>query len=115
MKLAISRLLAIGNESIEVLDSVPYATAVVAMVPLFLIGTISVQLPDHEVWVQADEADPETKLFLSFVKDPSLVTAKSILGVHYIYRYSIPNGLIYDQTGYYFCRNSLQMTINALS
>ena len=42
------------------------------------------------------------KLLLSFAHNPSLVTAKSILNVHYIYRHSVRNGLVFDQNGILF-------------
>ena len=68
MKSILSHLVAIKNESIELLDSAPHAAATAAaMVPSFLNVAVGVRLPDHEVWVQAYEADPETKLLLSFV------------------------------------------------
>ena len=78
MKTVLSRLVAIRNENVEVLDSAPHAAAAAAMVPSFLNGAVGVRLPDHEAWVKAYQADPETKLLLSFVHDPSLVTVKSI-------------------------------------
>ena len=79
------------------LDSAPHAAAADEMVLSLLNGALGVRLPDHEVWVQAYEADPGTKILLSFVHNPSLITIKSILNVHFIYRHSVWNGLIYEQ------------------
>ena len=102
MRSALSHLIAIRNESIEVLDSAPHAATDAIIVPSFINGNVGARLPGNQILVQAYQTDPETNLMLSFVKDPLLVAFKSILDVYYIYLHSVQNGLIYDQNGILF-------------
>eukprot|EP00956_Cyclotella_meneghiniana_P025494 scaffold53356_cov47-Cyclotella_meneghiniana.AAC.7 len=43
-------------------------------------------LPDTDTWLSVYEQDPETKLLLSMVKDPSLIITNNMNKLHFVYR-----------------------------
>ena len=55
------------------------------MIPIFLSGDIGTHLPDHSAWISAYATDHETKLFLSFAKDPSFDTDTALEQMYYLH------------------------------
>ena len=99
-------MLSIRDESINIFDaSNNPAPAAAALIPSFLNGAIGTRLPDHFTWVAAYERDPETKLLLSFAKDPSLTTEPVVQKMHWIHRQPSRDGQLFEENGILFIRD----------
>ena len=66
---------------------------------------IGMCLPNHSSWMFTYEQDPETKLLLSFTKDPSIATNSALQHVHYIYRQPSRNGQLFEENGIIFIQD----------
>ena len=79
------RLSYVRYESIDILDlsnNPAPAAAAAAFIPSLLNGATGMRLPDHSSWVAMYKRDPETKILLSFAKDPSLDTEPEVQELH---------------------------------
>ena len=79
------RIRDIRDSCVNVDESTPYA-APAATSQILFNGATGHTLPDTDAWLLAYEQDPETKLLLSMVKDPSLIVTNNMNKLHFVYR-----------------------------
>ena len=79
------RIRDIRDSCVNVDESTPYA-APAATSQILFNGATGHTLPDTDAWLLAYEQDPETKLLISMVKDPSLIVTNNMNKLHFVYR-----------------------------
>ncbi|KAL7504453.1 hypothetical protein ACHAXN_002097, partial [Cyclotella atomus] len=80
-----SRLRDIRDASVVVDESSPFA-APAATAQVLLNGASTHTLPNEEIWRRMYAADPETKLIMSMITNPSLINKENFKKISFIYR-----------------------------
>eukprot|EP00956_Cyclotella_meneghiniana_P009226 scaffold12666_cov25-Cyclotella_meneghiniana.AAC.2 len=79
------RIRDIRDSCVNIDESTQYA-APAATSQILFNGATNHTLPNTDAWLLAYEQDPETKLLLSMVKDPSLIVTNNMNKLHFVYR-----------------------------
>ena len=57
-----------------------------ATTPAFLSGATILKLPQQATWKLAYNRDPENKLMIEMIQNPSLIKKENLNNIHFIYR-----------------------------
>eukprot|EP00984_Skeletonema_dohrnii_P006306 scaffold2258_cov84-Skeletonema_dohrnii-CCMP3373.AAC.7 len=93
-------LLDIQAANVDVMDqSRLTAAAAVSHAPNFLSGAVGRPMPSNKDWITAYESDPNCKLLLAMLRNPSLISQEHVNKLHHIYRQPIRSSLITSEDG----------------
>eukprot|EP00956_Cyclotella_meneghiniana_P037713 scaffold143282_cov76-Cyclotella_meneghiniana.AAC.4 len=99
LQLCHDRLISIRNANIQIYNPDHQYTAPAAMCNVFVNGAIGSRLPDTSAWKQAYEADPETRLIMDMIANPSLITKTNLAQIHSSLRMPVRQQLLVIEQG----------------
>ena len=107
LQLCHDRLIDIRNANIQIYNPDHQYTAPAAMCNVFVNGSIGSRLPDDSAWRQAYDADPETRLIMDMIANPSLVTKANLSQIHSSFRMPLRQQLLVMEQGMIIYREPL--------
>jgi hypothetical protein len=111
MEAVLSKLTSIRMDQSDFLDTSSSA-APAATAHTFLLGATTLKLPTIETWRESYEKDDESKLIITMIQNPSLITKDTLEKVHYIYRQPLRDSQIKEIDGLLYIQETIDISGN---